>query len=157
MNRFLFLLTGVMAGWLTWNIEVKAESLEEVLGEALLVNPQAKVALNRLKARQEAIGKAKAGFWPSLDIAAAIGGQSKDTPNDAEDDKHTYTRKEASFSIKQSLFAGFNTLNSVREAKKNSQAEQWRLFSTLEELALKIINVYLKVLERSDLVELAEE
>ena len=155
MNRSQSLLIAMFTGLLVWNTEVSAESLEEALGQALLSNPQAGAALSRLKAEQEAIGVAAADFWPTLDLAAGIGGQKKDTSPDTDGEK--YTRSEASFSLKQNLFAGFNTWNSLNEAKKGAEAERWRLYSTLEDLALQVINVYLKVLERRDLVELAEE
>lgn len=159
MNRFPLLLTSMFTGLLAWNSEATAEALEEALSSALLSHPQAKVALNRLKAEQETIGAAAADFWPTLDIAAGIGGQNKDVPDGSNDqiDEKSFTRQEASFSIKQNLFAGFNTWNSVKGAEKGTEAEQWRLYSTLEDLALQVINVYLKVLERRDLVELAEE
>lgn len=155
MNRFPFLMTGLFTGLFTWNTEVAAGTLEEALVGALLSHPQAKVALNRFKAEQETIGAAAADFWPTLDIAAGIGGQKKDTSPDTEGDR--LTRKEASFSLKQNLFAGLNTWNSVKGARKGAEAEQWRLHSTLEDLALQVINIYLKVLERQDLVDLAEE
>nr|MDT0251263.1 TolC family outer membrane protein [Endozoicomonas sp.] len=159
MNRFPFLMTGLFTGLLTWNAEVSAEALEEALGSALLSHPQAQVALNRLKAKQETIGAAAADYWPTVDVAAGIGGQRKDSPakDNNENDEKSFTRKEASFSIKQNLFAGFNTWNSVKGATKSTEAEQWRLYSTLEDLALQVINTYLKVLERREMVELADE
>ncbi|WBA81189.1 hypothetical protein [Endozoicomonas sp. GU-1] len=53
MNRFQFLLISVFSGLLGWNADVSAESLEEALGLALRSNPQAKVALSRLKAERK--------------------------------------------------------------------------------------------------------
>ncbi|WP_257284089.1 TolC family outer membrane protein [Endozoicomonas sp. SESOKO1] len=155
MNRFQFLLISICSGLIAWNTEVSAESLEEALGQALRSNPQAKVALSRLKAEQKNIDAAAADFWPTLDIAAGIGAQKKDTSPDTDGEK--YTRKEASFSLKQNLFAGFNTWYSVKGSRKGAEAEHWRLYSTMEDLALQVISVYLKVLEHRDLVELAEE
>ncbi|MBO9481800.1 TolC family outer membrane protein [Salinisphaera sp. G21_0] len=155
MNRFQFLLISVFSGLLGWNADVSAESLEEALGQALRSNPEAKVALSRLKAERKNIDAVAADFWPTIDLAAGIGRQQKDTSPDTDGDK--LTRKEASFSLKQNLFAGFNTWYNVKGARKGAEAEHWRLYSTLEDLALQVINVYLKVLERRDLVELAEE
>ncbi|MBO9495069.1 TolC family outer membrane protein [Thalassotalea sp. G20_0] len=155
MNRFQFLLISVFSGLLGWNADVSAESLEEALGQALRSNPEAKVALSRLKAERKNIDAVAADFWPTIDLAAGIGRQQKDTSPDTDGDK--LTRKEASFSLRQNLFAGFNTWYNVKGARKGAEAEHWRLYSTLEDLALQVINVYLKVLERRDLVELAEE
>ncbi len=159
MNRFLFLLTGIFTGLLIWSSEASAETLEEALGSALLSHPQAKVALSRLKAEQETIGAVAANFWPILDIAAGIGVQNKNVPDGINDriDEKTFTRQEGSFSVRQNIFSGFNTSNSVKGAEKSAEAEQWRFYSTLQDLAFQVIDVYLKVLERRDLVDLAEE
>ncbi|WP_257262983.1 TolC family outer membrane protein [Endozoicomonas sp. ONNA2] len=155
MNRFQFLLVSLLFSPLACIADVSAESLEEALGHALRSNPQAKVALSRLKAEEKNIDAAAAAYWPTLDIAAGIGGQKKDTSPDTSGDRQT--RKEASFSLKHNLFAGFNTWYNVKGARKGAEAQHWRLYSTLEDLALQVINVYLKVLEHRDLVELAEE
>lgn len=137
-----------------------AETLSEVINKALVSHPQAQAGLSRYRAAIENIDVAWGGWWPSVDVATGIGGQKKsypdDQPNEALGDK-SFTRKEASFSISQNLFSGFNTSRSVDRARHSAAAEYLRLRNTLQDLALDITDVYLKVLERRDMVQLAEE
>ncbi|KEQ18340.1 hypothetical protein GZ78_12575 [Endozoicomonas numazuensis] len=123
-------------------------------------HPQAQASLNRYRAATESIDVAWGGWWPSVDVTTGIGSQKKsypdDQPNEALGDK-SFTRKEASFSIRQNLFSGFNTSSSVDQARHSAAAEYLRLRNTLQDLTLQITDVYLKVLERKDLLELAEE
>ncbi len=160
MNRIPFLTTGIMAGLLAFNSGAIAEPLEVVISKTLMSNPQAKVALSRLRAERKSIDVALADFWPTLDLVGGIGGQYRDVPDDSvanERNEKSFTRQEASLSLRQNLFAGFETLNSFKGAKKSTTAEQWRFYATLEDIALEVISVYLKVLERQELVELAQE
>ncbi|WP_067515665.1 TolC family outer membrane protein [Endozoicomonas ascidiicola] len=159
MNRFPFLAYSLALGLILWNSPASAEALEEALTKALLSHPQVKVAVNRLRAEEKTIGAARADFFPSLDISAGYGTQKKDVPDGTNEqiDEIRFTKQEAAISIKQSLFAGFNTKNRVAGAKKSTEAEQWRLVSTLEEISLKITSVYLRVMERRELVELAKD
>ena len=155
MNRFPILL----AGFLAVSLQTQAETLNEVINKTLAENPQALAGLNKAMAQKKTIKAAKAGYWPTLDVAAGVGKQKKDLPEGGSEDidNKTFTRKEASVSLKQNLFSGLNTLNSVRNARQKTRSEQWRLRSTLEDLGLKVADVYLKVLERRDLISLAEE
>lgn len=157
MNRFPLILTGVFSSLLLWNTEAMAESLKESVAKALPVHPETKAALSRLRAEETSIGSAAAAYWPTLDLSGGIG-QKRTQANSSTSDTDSKDRlQEASLSFKQNLFNGFNTRNSVDSAKKGTLAEQWQFYSTLEGLALKITDAYLKVLESQDLLELAEE
>ena len=157
MNRFPLIMTGVFSSLLLWNSQALAETLKESIAKALPVHPETKSALSRLRAEETSIGAAAAAFWPTLDLSGGIGQQRVENDTDQQSEETRIDRQEATLSFKQNLFNGFNTLNSVDSAKKGTQAEQWRLYSTLETLALQITDAYLRVLERQDLLELAEE
>ena len=135
------------------------ETLSEVLNKTLTEHPQARASLNRYRAEMQNIDVAWGGWLPSVDFAAGLGGQKKDYPDEfsnSEDEK-SFTRKEASISVKQNLFSGFSTSSSVDQARHKASAEFLRLRNTLQDLALKVIDAYLKVLEHRDLVQMAEE
>ncbi len=136
-----------------------SQSLKEVVKDALNNHPEAKAGLSVINAEREKVDIALSGYLPSLDVSASIGGQKRLLPPGRRDASHdkSYTRKEGSVALKQSIFAGFNTLQKVAQARHISVAETYRLGATLEELALKITNAYLKVLEHSELLELAED
>ena len=160
-NRYL--AVGLLACGLSVSSTGGAETLEEVIGKALKENPQAIAGMNRYRAEIEAVDIAWGGYLPSLDLSAGYGKQKRDYPEPEEgvpqnpSDGVTLTRKEGSISVRQSLFSGFNTSSSVSQARFKATAEQHRLQSTLQDLSLRISEVYIKVLERRDLLGQAEQ
>ncbi|OED44700.1 hypothetical protein ACH42_06885 [Endozoicomonas sp. (ex Bugula neritina AB1)] len=157
MKAIHFLLVGTIASSMTWSFTGLADSLEEAIKRTLSDHPQAQAGMSRWHSQQETISAARSGYWPSLDVVAGVGKQKKHFAATNPYDGVNFTRKEASFSIRQNLFSGLNTMSTVRSAKKSTMAEQWRLQTTYEELGLQVVDVYLKVLERRDHVHLAEE
>ena len=156
----LWLQAGILAGCSVFSSLSMAETLNGVVNKALATHPQAQASLNRYRAATENIDVAWGRWLPSVDITTGIGGQKKsypdDQPNETLGDK-SFTRKEASFSVRQNLFSGFNTSSSVNQARYSAGAEYLRLRNTLQDLTLQITDAYLKVLERRDLIKLAEE
>ena len=156
MNVNKFLLAGLLAGAITGSFSAQAETLNEALAKTLAEHPEVLASESKVKAQRKAVKVAKSGYWPTLDIAGGAGKSKRQQSNSGVDNR-TLTSYEVSASLKQSLFSGFSTIYGVKSARQRSKAEKWRLQSTLEDVSLKVIDAYLKVLERRDLVELSEE
>ena len=162
MNGCRLLAFGALVGSLNVYPLASAESLEEVVKQALNNHPQALMGLSKIQAEQKKADIAWANYLPALDVSVAAGGQKRQLSpsqqrNDPDGHDKSYTRKEGAISFKQNLFSGFNTLQTVNQANYLTSAEKFQLGVTLEDLALKITNAYLKVLEHTELVELAED
>ena len=160
MKRNLSIAAGVVFGSLILTPATHAESLQDTITKALQTNPQAQASMNRYRAEMEKIDEAWGAYLPSVDVSAGVGKQKKDQSGEnatLANDGETFTRREASFSVKQNLFAGFNTKNSVEQSRHRASAEYLRMTNTLQDLSLKVVDAYLKVLERRDMIELAVE
>ena len=158
MKNTRMLLAGMVISSIAWSNAGYADSLSKVLVKALSEHPQAQAARSRLLARQESVKAAKASYFPTLALTTGIGQQRKGSEGDTSENNNVLkVRKEASLAIRQNLFSGFGTISAVQNAEKQAMAEQWRLRNTYDELALRVIDVYLKVLERRDQLELAEK
>ncbi len=136
--------------------------LDEAVRQALNTHPQALIGLNKIRAEEEKIDIARAGYLPTLDISVGAGGQKRLLPpsqqvGESSTHNKSYTRKEGSITFRQNIFSGFSTFQGVAQAENLTLAERYQLGATLEELALKVVNAYLKVLEHSELIELAED
>ncbi|WP_252177908.1 TolC family outer membrane protein [Endozoicomonas sp. 4G] len=153
----LCLLGVALIGSVLFSRLAMAETLTEVVNKALISHPQAQAGLSRYRAATKNIDVAWGGWWPSVDVTTGIGKQKKNSPDDNPNDGINFTRKEASFSISQNLFSGFDTSNSIDQASHSATAEYLRLRNTLQDLTLEITDAYLKVLERREMVKLAEE
>ncbi len=135
-----------------------AATLEETVAKALDTNPQTLISLQRYRAGSTAITSAKSGYLPSLDLAAGIGHQRKSSPGTraSGEDNTDFTRRELSLSLRQMIFDGFATSNEVDRTTNENLAQATTLTSTAENVALRVSEVYLNVLEKQKLLELAE-
>ena len=158
MKTRVSLAMGLFLGCLSISSLGFAETLQDVLNKALKTNPQTLASLNRYRAQVENADAVWGQYFPSVDVTVGVGKQRKDTEgfSDGTNDK-LITRKDASFSVKQNLFSGFNTQNSVDRARYQAKAELLRLKNTVQDVGLSIIDAYLKVLERRDMIDLAIE
>ncbi|MDE1463330.1 TolC family outer membrane protein [Spartinivicinus poritis] len=139
-------------------LPTQAATLEETVAKALDTNPQTLISLQRYRAGTAAIGSAKSGYLPSLDLAAGIGHQRKSSPGTraSGEDNTDFTRRELSLSLRQMIFDGFATSNEVDRTTNENLAQASTLSSTAENVALRVAEVYLNVLEKQQLLELAE-
>ena len=160
MKRNLSVVAGVFLGCLTLTPATSAETLQDVITRALQTNPEAQASLNRYRAEMQRVDVAWGDYLPTVDLSAGLGTQQRkqlDADSETAQDDNTYTRKDAAVSIRQSLFSGFSTTKSVEQSRHRARAEQLRMLNTLEELSLRVVDVYLKVLERRDVIDLAVE
>lgn len=160
MSRTRPTLIGAFVICASLSPEAWSVTLKDVIKTALNNHPEARAGLIMISAEREKVSRVQAEYLPSLDVSAGVGGQKRLLPptQRTENSVHnkSYTRKEGQVSLRQNIFSGFNTVQRVAEARYISTAESYRLSATLEGLALKVANAYLKVLEQTELLELAE-
>lgn len=156
MNVNKLLLASILTGGMTFSFLAQAETLNEALMKTLGEHPEVLASESRVNAQKKAVKAAKSEYWPTLDIVGGAG-KSKRQQAGNEVNEKTQTSYEASASFRQSLFSGFSTMYGVKSARQQSKAETWRLQSTLEDVGLKVVDAYLKVLERRDLVQLSDD
>lgn len=159
MKRFSLIQIAILAGLASWTGGAIATDLHSVLHSALMTHPEVKAAQSKVSAEQQTIKTAKADMMPSLDLQAGFGTQRQnveDVDGQKYDEKFI-TRSDASIQLTQNLFKGLSTSNNIKGAKARTEAEQWQLNATQQNVALKIIDAYMDVLEKVELVELAEE
>lgn len=131
---------------------VQAETLPEAVGEVIQSNPQIRSqAYNRL-ARDEEVTQAKAAYWPKLDFVAGAGVEDIQKPEDEDFDP-----VELRLSLRWNLFTGFATMNEVDRQNARVRSAAYRLQGISENIALETARVYLDVLRREELKQLAEE
>jgi adhesin transport system outer membrane protein len=129
-----------------------AETLGEAVTEVLQTHPQVRAqAYNRLAKDQE-VGQAKAGYFPTLDIEGAIGWADYQEP-----DVGNLDPREASISVRQNVFNGMATINEVSRTEAGAKSSAYALQGVSENMALRTAAAYLEVLRRQEIVSLAQE
>ena len=143
-------------------VAVNSQSLEQAVAHALDTNPEILAAFTRFKVSEKQVEQAEAGYLPTLDLTGGIGSEYTDSPStrrstDSGVNTEQLTRRELGLSLKQSLFSGFGTDSEVERTSYATNAEQWRLHSIAEDLALEIAKVYTDLMQTEALVALSEK
>lgn len=149
----------VCAALLTPTI-VNAQSLEQAVAYTLDTHPEIRAAYTRFKASEKQVDQAQSGYLPSVDLTGGVGYEHTDSPGtrrSAGGDTEDLMRRELGLSLKQNLFSGFHTSSEVSRTSFATSAEQWRLYSAAEDLALQVGKVYVDFIKAEKLVKLSEK
>ncbi|MTI06195.1 type I secretion protein TolC [Roseibium denhamense] len=160
-------MCGVASGALTGGAfsSAQAETIKEALALAYSNNPTLNAARAELRGVDENVPQALAGWRPTVSASAAAGrvmGRSRINGVDVGDYRNNAS---ISLSISQTLFRGFRTINSTRQAEALVRAQRESLMSTEQDTLLDAATAYVDVirdtalvsLQRSDLAFLQEQ
>lgn len=138
--------------------QAHAMSLSEAIQNTLDNHPEIHAATNSRLSSDEDVKAARGGYLPTVDVLAGYGRERTDSPSTralGDHNRETYTYGSSELRLRQMLFDGFNTPNEVERTKAVVNSRAYRLLGTSESLALRTVEVYLEVLMRRELVELA--
>lgn len=135
------------------------DTLQEVVSQAVSSNPDVLEKLSTRLAVEEEVRQAKAGYYPSVDLNAGIGRENSDTPftRSAGYDSRDLTRRELGLTLRQPLYEGGATMHEVARQKERTNSRAYSLHAMAEQIALRTSEVYLDVLQRLELRNLAQE
>lgn len=154
-NSFFKALPWVLAASCT-----QAQTLADAMQEALNVHPQIQAGIKgRLSADQQ-LRAAQGAYLPRLDLSAGYGREGTDNATSrAANAPHHWEildRGESSLRLQQMVFDGFATSSEVGRQRANVNAQAYSLLGSAERTALTVAQVYLEVLARRNMVQLAE-
>jgi outer membrane protein len=145
-----------------------AETLEEALADAYLINPVLNAERARLRATDEQVALAKSGYRPFISASGDTAFQHTD--NDVSTGggalgnaigssvfpKGTSHPRGWSVQLTQPLFEGFQNLNAVRQAKATVQAAREALRAVEQTVLLDAATAYVNVVRDQAIVRLRE-
>ena len=149
------LLVLVMAGIMGAGQMAAAQTLEESVSQTLLSHPQIKEAFDLYQSRKYQIDEAKAGYYPKLDASAGVGPERIKSAGASE--RTDMTRRDASITLTQMLFDGFDTNSNVSRTDAEAKAQKLSLQATAENTALRVTEVYLNMLRQQEIFELSKD
>ncbi|CAM3811471.1 Outer membrane efflux protein BepC [Pseudomonas reidholzensis] len=135
---------------------VQAQTLPEAMQKALEVHPEIQAGVNARVAADYQLRAAKGGYLPKVDITAGYGREGTDSPSTGNR-WETLNRGESSLRLRQMVFDGFATSNEVGRQQATVNSRAYNLLGTSERTALNVAQVYLDVLTRREMVQLAED
>jgi adhesin transport system outer membrane protein len=139
--------------------QAQAMSLNQAIQNTVDNHPEIHSNVNNRLSADEDVKIAKGGYLPTVDLIAAYGREHTDSPTTRAFGNHNeetlnYTQSE--LRLRQMLFDGFNTKNEVGRTQAVVNSRAYYLRGTAEDLALRAIEVYLEVLKRRELLDLAK-
>jgi outer membrane protein len=138
------------------DLPAHAETLHEALTLAYQSNPKLDAERARLRATDEGVTQAKAGFRPTAAASATAGAQRQTSSPQQQTDGVTHPSGYG-VTATQSLFSGFRTVNTVREAEANVRAGRENLRLIEQQILLDAVTAYADVIRDQALVRLREK
>ncbi len=130
-----------------------SETIQDAVKTMIETHPDVLSAGHNRLGRDEEVRQAKAGYFPTLGLEAGAGKDWVQKPDPSGD----VSPQQIRIGLRQNIFAGFSTLNEVDRQKSRVNSQAYVVQSTVENTALKTINVYLEVLKNEALLKLAQE
>ncbi len=149
------MLAAMLAASLFFATSASAETLQQALASAYKNNPKLDAERARLRATDEDVPRAKAGFRPQVSGTADTGRQKTElTPRSTLSgisEPWGY-----SINVTQSVFSGFRTVNAVSEAEASVRAGRETLRNTEQQVLLEAVTAYADVVRDSAIARLRE-
>ena len=134
----------------------RAETLQDALTLAYQSNPKIDAERARLRATDEGVPQAKAGYRPTAAATGSVG--FSDQRSDPVQSSDGQVRPSGyGVSVTQSLFSGYRTVNTVREAEANVRAGRENLRLVESQVLMDAITAYADVIRDTALVRLREK
>ena len=145
-----------------------AETIEQALADAYLINPVLNAERARLRATDEQVALAKSGLRPFISASGDTAFQHTDnevsiprnlrgiTTGSEAFPKGTSNPRGWSVQLTQPLFEGFQNLNAIRQAKSQVQAAREALRTVEQTVLLDAATAYVNVVRDTAVVRLRE-
>jgi adhesin transport system outer membrane protein len=135
---------------------LSALSLNDAVIKTIEENPQIAIKKNMLQSEKELLQTAYAGYLPSVDLTYSIGPEMTQTIANARE-KVYHTRQDATATISENVFAGFETAYDVKRQKSLILSADKQLLDKANTLALDVVEAYLDILRKKKLQDIAKE
>jgi outer membrane protein, adhesin transport system len=136
---------------------VAALTIEDAVKQALSSNPQVLGAEADVRAAGHDLRRARAGYFPSLDLDNRIGREHTNIKqlSVAGNDEEDFWRRETGVTVTQLLWDGNATRSEVQRRVALLNSAEHSLADTRNALAFRAAESYIDVLRSRELVELA--
>lgn len=134
-----------------------AQTLEEALSEAYLSNPTLQAQRAQVRATDESVPQAKAGWRPNVELVADAALLRSRSRNRLTRTDSTRTTQGIELQITQNIYNGGGTEAEVEGAKADVLTNRAELTSTEQSVLLQGVTAYMDVLRDTAVVDLNEQ
>ena len=138
--------------------EYNTLSLREAVELAISTNPEYGLLSSNKRATAKELEQAQALYRPSVDFAADAGVEYTDNPTGTSiDDEETLGRYDTSLTLTQMLYDGGGTFRENQRQKARVLSAQNRVREGAELIGLSVVEFYLEILRRRELLDVARQ
>jgi adhesin transport system outer membrane protein len=134
-------------------LSINALTIEQMVQETIDTNPSLQQSISNYKAILYDLDRAEGGYLPTLNLTGGIGPEHTDKRFYEND----LTRQEVALVATENLFEGFKTKYDIKEQEARIEGARQSVLQEANRLALRATEVYLKVVEHRDTLELQKE
>jgi len=129
-----------------------ASNIHDAALQAIESNPDVQASWHAFKASSFQVGEARAGYMPSVDLAASAGKTSRDF-----DGRDRYSNSQGQISLTQSLFEGFRTTGQVEHFEGARLVRYYELLDSVENTVFEAVRAYEDVSRERQLLSSARD
>jgi len=140
------------------SITLSALTLDEAIVSAIKGDPNLMVKIDQIKVSDVEINQGKSAFMPIVDVFSAIGLQKKNnsTTRLNKNSDVWIERKDFSATVKQNLFAGFNSYETLKRNDLSKKIKINDLLVDTNEFVLSVVSAYLNVIAKNKLYKISK-
>ena len=135
---------------------LSALSIEEAVRQTIETNPQVQAKKEGLKVESKLLTSVESGYLPSVDLRYAAGPETTRTIGNQRNSVSA-NRQEASITLTQNLFSGFDTRASVNQQQARIESSSSGVSDKSNSMALESITAYVEVLRTKELFDIAND
>ncbi len=136
-------------------------TLRDAVGAGMLTNPEYGIVASSRRATDEELAQARALYYPSIDFRGDTGFEHSDDPATRggldDDDEENMYRYDASITLTQMLFDGWETKYEVERQENRVLSSAHRVRETAELVGLAIVEAYIEVMRQREILEIARQ
>lgn len=145
-------IAAIALGGFVWGTVSQAESLQDAVKYTIETNPDVRAgAYNRL-ARDQEVKQAFSAYYPTFSVVGGAGYLDANEPVEG-----TFDPREITLSLRQNVFTGLATKNEVSRQESRVRSQAYRVQLISDNKGLRTTEVYLQVLRKQELHDLAKE
>lgn len=129
-----------------------ASNVHDAATQAIESNPDLQASWHAFKAASYQVGEARSGYFPSVDLTASTGKDSRDF-----DGRDRYSTGQGEVSLTQSLFDGFKTTGQVEHLEGARLVRYYELLDSVENTAFEAVRAYEDVSRERQLLSSARD
>lgn len=154
-NRKILAALGISCLGLALSAPLKAQPLKDAVEQTLQTSPDVLSTAHRRLSIDQEIKQARGGYFPKIDLNLGYGRERTDSPTTRVTDPNgvSLNRREAGITLNQMLFDGFFVKSEVARHTARADSAAYGVLGAAENTALKVVEAYLEVLRRRDLLD----